>query len=89
MAFELLKVLELCARAETTLDCLYGKVRLGSLEEHSMARHEFAGDLEKLACRFLFVFLRCVVDMMRCFPINTPLDPSQLSIRSVHHPTAL
>jgi hypothetical protein len=56
---------------------------------------EFAGDLEKpvrqcVTSSFCFrMFLRCVVDMMRCSLINTPLNPSRLTrlpIRGVHHP---
>jgi hypothetical protein len=56
---------------------------------------EFAGDLGKpvrqcVTSSFCFrMFLRCVVDMMRCSLINTPLDPSRLTrlpIRGVHHP---
>jgi hypothetical protein len=33
--------------------------------------------------------LHRVVDVMRCFLINTPLVPSRLRIRSVHHPIPL
>jgi len=38
---------------------------------------------------FCFLRLLCIVNMMCCFLINTPLDPSQLPIRSVQHPTLL
>ena len=78
MSFKLLKVLELCGRAETTLDRLDGptcEVGLRSLEEHSKLRLELVGDLEKLVRRSLLLLLRCVVHMMRYFPIATPLDP--------------
>jgi hypothetical protein len=90
MSFELLKVLELLIRAETALDRLHGptcKVAIRSLEEQSRSWLEFAGYLEKLVFHFLLVLLRRVVTMTRCFLINTPLVPSRLPIRSVHHPS--
>ena len=65
--------------------CEVGLGPVRSLEEHSMVRLEFAKDLETLVCCSLFL----LIDMMRCFPIDTPLDPSSLPIRSVHHPIPL
>ena len=92
VTFVVLKVLEFFVWAETALNLLDGptcEVGLRSLEERSVAWLEFLGDLEKLVCRFLFLFLLCFADMMRCFLINTFLDPSQLPIRSFHDPTPL
>ena len=54
-----------------------------------MIRFEYVGDLEKLVHRSPFLLLRCLVDMMRCFSIGTPLDPCYLLVRSAHHPIPL
>ena len=90
MILEHLKAPELGVWRKTALNHLDGltyKVGLRSLEKQStMPWLVFVRDLEKLVCHFLLLFLRCVVDTMRCFLINTR-DPSRLSMRSAHHPT--
>ena len=92
MTHEFLKVLELRIRAKSALNLQDGptcEVGIRRLEEQSMPWLECRGDLEKLACHFLVPLLHRVVDVMRCSLINTPLGPSRLPIRSVHHPTLL
>lgn len=49
---------------------------------------EYAGYLEKF-CRFFLLLLRRAVDTARRLLINTPLNPTWLSIRRLHRPTLL
>jgi hypothetical protein len=81
VTLELLKVFELQVRAEAALDCMDRppcEVGLQSLEEQLIPRLEFSGYLEKF-CFF----------MVHRFLINTPLDPTWLSICGIHCPTLL
>jgi hypothetical protein len=58
------------------------------MEEQPIPRFEYAGYLEKF-CRFFLLLLHRAVDPVRPFLINTPLDPTRLSIRRLHRPTLL
>ena len=92
MPLELFKVLEICVRADATLDhldCPTRDVGLRSLEEKPMLWLQFAGYLEILRRLLLLLLLHRAVNMVHRVLFNSPLDPSRLLIRGIHRPTLL